>query len=174
MTNHTLSVLVLDQPGVLARVASLLSRRGFNIESLAVGPTEREDLSRITLVTEVEDPNVLEQLVKQLNKLVEIYKVIELEPNSVVRELILVKVHCNERNRSAVLDVVGLFRGKTVDVSFESVTVEATGSSDKLAALITMLEPYGIIELVKSGEVALSRGNKSINEKNRPALQVGR
>ncbi|WIY83619.1 acetolactate synthase small subunit [Propionimicrobium sp. PCR01-08-3] len=174
MTNHTLSVLVIDQPGVLARVASLFSRRGFNIESLAVGPTEREDLSRITLVTEVEDPNVLEQLVKQLNKLVEIYKVIELEPNSVVRELILVKVHCNERNRSAVLDVVGLFRGKTVDVSFESVTVEATGSSDKLAALITMLEPYGIIELVKSGEVALSRGNKSINEKNRPALQVGR
>lgn len=174
MTNHTLSVLVLDRPGVLARVASLFSRRGFNIESLAVGPTEREDLSRITLVTEVEDPNVLEQLVKQLNKLVEIYKVIELEPNSVVRELILVKVRCNERNRSAVLDVVGLFRGKAVDVSFESVTVEATGSSDKLAALITMLEPYGIIELVKSGEVALSRGNKSINEKNRPALQVGR
>ena len=174
MINHTLSVLVSDQPGVLARVASLFSRRGFNIESLAVGPTERDDLSRITLVTEVDDVTILEQLVKQLNKLVEVYKVIELEPNSVQRQLILVKVRCNERNRSAVLDVVGLFRGKAVDVSFESITVEATGSDDKLDALITMLEPYGIIELVKSGEVALSRGNKSINEKSRGVLRTAR
>ncbi|BEH03311.1 MAG: acetolactate synthase small subunit [Propionibacterium sp.] len=174
MSNHTLSVLVSDQPGVLARVASLFSRRGFNIESLAVGPTERDDLSRITLVTEVDDVTILEQLVKQLNKLIEVYKVIELEPNSVQRQLILVKVRCNERNRSAVLDVVGLFRGKAVDVSFESITVEATGSDDKLDALITMLEPYGIIELVKSGEVALSRGNKSINEKSRGVLRTAR
>ena len=174
MSNHTLSVLVSDQPGVLARVASLFSRRGFNIESLAVGPTERDDLSRITLVTEVDDVTILEQLVKQLNKLIEVYKLIELEPNSVQRQLILVKVRCNERNRSAVLDVVGLFRGKAVDVSFESITVEATGSDDKLDALITMLEPYGIIELVKSGEVALSRGNKSINEKSRGVLRTAR
>jgi acetolactate synthase-1/3 small subunit len=174
VSNHTLSVLVSDQPGVLARVASLFSRRGFNIESLAVGPTERDDLSRITLVTEVDDVTILEQLVKQLNKLIEVYKVIELEPNSVQRQLILVKVRCNERNRSAVLDVVGLFRGKAVDVSFESITVEATGSDDKLDALITMLEPYGIIELVKSGEVALSRGNKSINEKSRGVLRTAR
>ena len=174
MSNHTLSVLVSDQPGVLARVASLFSRRGFNIESLAVGPTERDDLSRITLVTEVDDVTILEQLVKQLNKLIEVYKVIELEPNSVQRQLILLKVRCNERNRSAVLDVVGLFRGKAVDVSFESITVEATGSDDKLDALITMLEPYGIIELVKSGEVALSRGNKSINEKSRGVLRTAR
>ena len=165
---------VSDQPGVLARVASLFSRRGFNIESLAVGPTERDDLSRIKLVTEVDDVTILEQLVKQLNKLIEVYKVIELEPNSVQRQLILVKVRCNERNRSAVLDVVGLFRGKAVDVSFESITVEATGSDDKLDALITMLEPYGIIELVKSGEVALSRGNKSINEKSRGVLRTAR
>ncbi len=174
MSTHTLSVLVSDQPGVLARVSSLFSRRGFNIASLAVGRTEKEGLSRITLVTEVDDANVLEQLVKQLNKLVEVYKIIELEPNSVQRQLILVKVRCTERNRSAVLDVVELFRAKGVDVSFDSVTVEATGSEDKLEALITMLEPYGIIELVKSGEVALSRGNKSINEKHRSALQSGR
>ncbi len=174
MSTHTLSVLVSDQPGVLARVSSLFSRRGFNIASLAVGRTEKEGLSRITLVTEVDDANVLEQLVKQLNKLVEVYKIIELEPNSVQRQLILVKVRCTERNRSAVLDVVELFRAKGVDVSFDSVTVEATGSEDKLEALITMLEPYGIIELVKSGEVALSRGNKSINEKHRSALQPGR
>ena len=122
----------------------------------------------------MDDVTILEQLVKQLNKLIEVYKVIELEPNSVQRQLILVKVRCNERNRSAVLDVVGLFRGKAVDVSFESITVEATGSDDKLDALITMLEPYGIIELVKSGEVALSRGNKSINEKSRGVLRTAR
>lgn len=172
MSTHTLSVLVDNKPGVLARVASLFSRRGFNIESLAVGPTERDDVSRITLVTSVDDPNVLEQLVKQLNKLIEVLKIIELEPHSVQRELILIKVRCSDNNRSAVIDVVGLFRGKAVDVGQESVTVEATGSSDKLAALVTMLEPYGIIELVKSGQVALGRGNKSINEKNRPALRV--
>lgn len=172
MSTHTLSVLVSNQPGVLARVASLFSRRGFNIESLAVGPTEREDVSRITLVTAVDEVNILEQLVKQLNKLVEVYKIIELEPNSVQRELVLVKVRCNEHNRSAVLDVVGLFRGKAVDVGHESVTIEATGSNEKLTALVTMLESYGIIELVKSGQVALGRGQKSINEKNRPALRA--
>lgn len=174
MTNHTLSVLVSDHPGVLARVASLFSRRGFNIGSLAVGTTEREGHSRITLVAEVADPAALEQLVKQLNKLIEVYKVVELDPNSVQRQLVLVKVRCGERNRSAVLEVVGLFRGKTVDVSFDSVTIEATGSEDKLNALLTMLEPYGIIELAKSGEVALGRGNKSINEKNRPAVVSAR
>lgn len=172
MSIHTLSVLVENKPGVLARISSLFSRRGFNIESLAVGPTERDDVSRITLVTSVDDITVLEQLVKQLNKLVEVYKVIELEPNSVERELILIKVRCNGQNRSAVIDVVGLFRGKAVDVSPETVTIEATGSSDKLAALVTMLEPYGIIELVKSGQVALGRGHKSINEKGRPVLRA--
>lgn len=169
---HTLSVLVSNQPGVLARIAGLFSRRGFNIESLAVGPTENEDVSRITLVTSVDDKYVLEQLVKQLNKLVEVYKIIELEPNSVQRELILVKVRCNDQNRSAIIDVVGLFRGKAVDVGPASVSVEVTGSSDKLAALVTMLEPYGIIELVKSGQVALGRGQRGINEKNRPALRA--
>ncbi len=172
MSTHTLSVLVENNPGVLARISSLFSRRGFNIESLAVGPTERSDISRVTLVTTVDDPRTLEQLVKQLNKLLEVYKILELEPNSVQRELILIKVRCNDHNRSAVIDVVGLFRGKAVDVGPDSVTVEATGSTDKLAALVTMLEPYGIIELVKSGQVALGRGNKSINEKNRPALRA--
>ena len=171
-STHTLSVLVDNKPGVLARISSLFSRRGFNIESLAVGPTERPEVSRITLVTTVDRPDVLEQLVKQLNKLVEVYKIIELAPNSGQRELILIKVRCNDTNRSAVIDVVGLFRGKAVDVGTESVTVEATGSSDKLAALVTMLEPYGIIELVKSGQVALGRGQKSITEKNRVALRA--
>ena len=172
MSTHTLSVLVSNKPGVLARVAMLFSRRGFNIESLAVGPTENPEISRITLVSTVDDPNTLEQLVKQLNKLVEVYKIIELEPNAVHRELILIKVRCSNANRSAIIDVVGLFRGKAVDVGPESVTIEATGGNDKLEALVTMLEPYGIIELVKSGEVALGRGNRSINEKKRPALRA--
>lgn len=170
MSTHTLSVLVSNKPGVLARISMLFSRRGFNIESLAVGPTANPDVARITLVSTVDDPGVLEQLVKQLNKLIEVYKIIELEPNAVRRELILVKVSCNNTNRSAVIDVVSLFRGKAVDVGPESVTIEATGSTEKLEALMTMLEPYGIIELVKSGQVALGRGNKSINEKKRPAL----
>ncbi len=172
MSTHTLSVLVSNQPGVLARVSGLFSRRGFNIESLAVGPTEREDISRITLVASVADTNSLEQLVKQLNKLVEVYKIIELEPNSVQRELMLVKVKCNDQNRSAIIDVVGLFRGKAVDVGPDSITIEASGGDDKLHALVSMLEPYGIIELVKSGQVALGRGNRSINEKNRAVLRA--
>lgn len=172
MSVHTLSVLVSNAPGVLARIAGLFSRRGYNIESLAVGPTERSDVSRVTLVTTVDESNALEQLVKQLNKLVEVYKIIELEPNAVQRELILVKVRCDDHNRSAIIDVVGLFRGKAVDVGPESITLEATGSSEKLAALLTMLQPYGIIELVKSGQVALGRGHRSIDEKNRPAWRA--
>lgn len=171
MTVHTLSVLVDNKPGVLVRVSALFSRRGFNIESLAVGPTENPAVSRITLVTEVEDTAVVEQLVKQLNKLVEVFKVIELEDNAVQRELILIKVRCDVSNRSAVLDVVSLFRGRAVDVGPESVTVEATGSAEKLAALVTMMEPHGIIELVKSGQVALGRGNKSLTEKTKSALR---
>lgn len=165
MTTHTLSVLVQDHPGVLTRVASLFSRRGFNIESLAVGPTEKEGVSRMTLVTVVDDERFVEQLVKQLNKLVEVLKVLELPESSVCREMILVKVRCDNTNRSSVIDVVSLFRGKAVDVGLASVTIEATGSHDKLEALLTMLEPYGVIELVKSGQVALGRGQKSINEK---------
>ena len=171
MSRHTLSVLVENSPGVLARVAGLFARRAFNIHSLAVGPTEHPTISRMTVVVDADDLP-LEQVTKQLNKLVEVYKIIELAPNSVQRELILIKVRCNDTNRSAVIDVVGLFRGKAVDVGTESVTVEATGSSDKLAALVTMLEPYGIIELVKSGQVALGRGQKSITEKNRVALRA--
>lgn len=172
MSSHTLSVLVSNTPGVLARVAMLFSRRGFNIESLAVGPTENEGTSRITLVTNIDSVGTLEQLVKQLNKLVEVTKIIELEPNAVCRELFLVKVRCNQKNRGDIIDVVSLFRGKAVDVGHESLTIEATGSEEKLDALLTMLEPYGIIELVKSGQVALSRGNRSINEKKRPALRT--
>ena len=166
-TTHTLSVLVTNAPGVLARVAALFSRRGFNIESLAVGPTERDDLSRITLVTEVDDVTILEQLVKQLNKLIEVIKVVELEPGAVGRELLLVKVRSDLSNRSQIVDTVSLFRGKAVDVSPDSITVEATGGREKLEALLEMLRPFGIIELVQSGQVALGRGPRSITDKSR-------
>jgi acetolactate synthase-1/3 small subunit len=162
MNLHTLSVLVENKPGVLARVAGLFSRRGFNIESLAVGPTEVPEVSRMTIVVAVEDLP-LEQVTKQLNKLVNVLKIVELEPAvSVQRELLLVKVRADATVRSQVLETVQLFRAKVVDVAPEAVTVEATGTADKLAALLRMLEPYGIREMVKSGMVAVGRGARSI------------
>ncbi len=162
MNRHTLSVLVENKPGVLARVAGLFSRRGFNIDSLAVGPTEVAEVSRMTIVVAVEDLP-LEQVTKQLNKLVNVLKIVELEPAvSVQRELLLVKVRADATVRSQVLETVQLFRAKVVDVAPEALTVEATGTSDKLAALLRILEPYGIREMVKSGMVAVGRGPRSI------------
>jgi acetolactate synthase-1/3 small subunit len=161
-THHTLSVLVENKPGVLARVASLFSRRGFNIESLAVGPTEHAEISRMTIVVAVEDLP-LEQVTKQLNKLVNVIKIVELDPaHSVQRELLLVKVRADQAVRSAVLETAELFRARVVDVSLESVTIEATGTGDKISALTAMLEPYGIREMVQSGMVAVGRGPRSI------------
>jgi acetolactate synthase-1/3 small subunit len=166
MTRHTLSVLVEDQPGVLARVAALFSRRGFNIESLAVGPTEVSGVSRMTISVNVEDLP-LEQVTKQLNKLINVLKIVELEPNSSVqRELVLVKVKVDKESRSAVLETVQLFRAKVVDVSSEALTIEATGNKEKLEAFLGSLEPYGIKELVQSGMVAVGRGDKSITERS--------
>ena len=162
MNRHTLSVLVEDKPGVLARVAGLFSRRGFNIESLAVGPTEVPEVSRMTIVVAV-DELPLEQVTKQLNKLINVIKIVELDPAvSVQRELLLVKVRADATVRSQVLETVQLFRAKVVDVAPEALTVEATGTSDKLSALLRMLEPYGIREMVKSGMVAVGRGPRSI------------
>ncbi|MGM1060483.1 acetolactate synthase small subunit [Saccharothrix sp. Mg75] len=162
MTRHTLSVLVEDKPGVLARVAGLFSRRGFNIESLAVGRTEHPDISRMTIVVSVEELP-LEQVTKQLNKLINVIKIVELEPAAAVqRQLLLVKVRADATVRSQVLETVQLFRAKVVDVSPEAVTVEATGTSEKLDALLRMLEPYGLREIVQSGMVAIGRGARSI------------
>lgn len=162
MTRHTISVLVQDVPGVLARIAGLFSRRGFNIESLAVGPTERADVSRMTIVVTV-DELPLEQVTKQLNKLVNVLKIVQLEPeNSVVRELLLVKVRTDAEVRSHVLETANLFRAKVVDVAPDAVTIEATGSREKLDALLRVLEPFGIKEIVKSGAVALGRGGKAM------------
>ncbi|MCF8530297.1 MAG: acetolactate synthase small subunit [Candidatus Nanopelagicales bacterium] len=165
MSRHTLSVLVEDQPGVLARVASLFSRRGFNIESLAVGPTELSDVSRMTIVVSVED-SPLEQVTKQLNKLINVLKIVELEPDqSVQREIMLVKVKADLETRSHILETVQLFRAKVVDVAHDAVTIEATGAHDKLLALLKVLEPFGIRELVQSGMVAMGRGSRSISDR---------
>jgi acetolactate synthase-1/3 small subunit len=164
MSTHTLSVLVENKPGVLARVAALFSRRGFNIESLAVGPTERPELSRITILVSVaEQP--LEQVTKQLNKLINVLKIVELEDSeAVLRELLLVKVRTDDQTRRAVLETVELFKAKVVDVAPDVLTIEVTGPPPKLDAMITMLEPYGIRELVQSGMVAMGRGNRSITQ----------
>ena len=162
MTTHTLSVLTENKPGVLARVAGLFSRRGFNIESLAVGPTEHPDVSRMTIVVSV-DELPLEQVTKQLNNLVNVIKIVELEPSTAVRrELLLVKVRADSTVRSQVLETVQLFRAKVVDVSPEALTIEATGTADKLDALLRMLEPFGVREMVQSGMVAVGRGRRSI------------
>lgn len=166
MSRHTLSVLVEDKPGVLARVASLFSRRGFNIESLAVGPTEIPDVSRMTIVVNVADLP-LEQVTKQLNKLINVLKIVELEPeSSVQREIMLVKVKADLDSRSHILETVTLFRAKVVDVATDAVTIEATGAHDKLEALLRVLEPFGIKELVKSGLVAMGRGSRSISDRS--------
>lgn len=166
MSRHTLAVLVENKPGVLARVASLFSRRGFNIDSLAVGPTENDEISRMTIVVNSEDIP-LEQVTKQLNKLINVIKIVELDPAlSVQREIVLIKVRADIQTRSHVLETVQLFRAKVVDVAPDAVTVEATGTADKLGALIRVLEPFGIRELVQSGMVAVSRGGRSMTDRS--------
>ena len=161
-----LAGLVENKPGVLARIAALFSRRGFNIDSLAVGETEYPDVSRMTVVVDVEDLP-LEQVTKQLNKLVEVLKVVELEPTSAVqRQVMLIKVRADAATRSQVLEMVQMFRAKVVDVATESLTIEATGTTDKLRALLDVLEPYGVKELVQSGIVAIGRGPRSITDRS--------
>ncbi|HEV7172481.1 acetolactate synthase small subunit [Pedococcus sp.] len=165
MSKHTLSVLVENKPGVLARIAALFSRRGFNIDSLAVGPTEHPEISRMTVVVDVE-ALPLEQVTKQLNKLVEVLKVVELEASaSVQREILLVKVRADMQSRSHVLETVQLFRAKVVDVGSDALTIEVTGNRDKLAAFLEVLEPFGVKELVQSGLVAIGRGPRSITDR---------
>lgn len=164
-TMHVLSVLVENKPGVLTRIAALFSRRGFNIHSLAVGPTEHEEISRMTVLVDAEELP-LEQVTKQLNKLIEVLKVVELEPDSTVaRRILLVKVKTEAATRSHVLETAELFRARVVDVSADSVTLEATGRVEKLEALLTLLEPYGVKELVQSGLVAIGRGPRSITDR---------
>jgi acetolactate synthase-1/3 small subunit len=165
MSTHVLSLLVEDKPGLLTRVAGLFARRGFNIESLAVGHSEIDGLSRITVVVDVEDLP-LEQVTKQLNKLINVIKIVELDPTqSVHREHLLIKVRVDNTTRSQVLEAVSLFRARVVDVSTDALVIEVTGDSGKTQALLKVLEPYGIKEMAQSGLLAIGRGSKSITER---------
>ena len=165
MSKHVLSLLVEDKPGILTRVAALFARRGFNIESLAVGTTEVAGLSRITVVVGVEGAP-LEQVTKQLNKLINVIKVVELEADQAVqRDHMLIKVRTDASTGSQVLEAVTLFRARVIDVVSDAVIIEVTGDTAKCAAFIKVLEPYGIKELVQSGVLAMGRGSKSITEK---------
>jgi acetolactate synthase-1/3 small subunit len=169
MTNgdalHTISVLVEDKPGVLTRVAGLFAARGFNIDSLAVGATEAEGVSRMTIVVNVET-KTLEQVTKQLNKLINIIKILEHEPGSAVeRELMLVKVRASGDARARVMEIAEVFRVNVVDVTHATLTLEATGKPEKLQALLELVEDFGIVELSRTGRIALARGDRGIRER---------
>ncbi|MGO1497745.1 acetolactate synthase small subunit [Agrococcus casei] len=163
--SHVLSLLVEDKPGLLTRVAGLFARRGFNIESLAVGKTEVPGLSRITVVVDVED-QPLEQVTKQLNKLINVIKIVELErDSSVQREHMMIKVRVDNASRAQVLEVINLFRARAIDVTTDALVIEVTGDTAKCQALVRLLEPFGIKEIVQSGLLAIGRGSKSISER---------
>ncbi|PKM94159.1 MAG: acetolactate synthase small subunit [Firmicutes bacterium HGW-Firmicutes-1] len=164
MKRHVLSVLVSNQSGVLSRVAGLFSRRGFNIDSLSVGETEHEDISRMTIVVTGDDL-VLDQITKQLDKLHDVLYIKELTKDAAVyRELLLIKVQATNENRAAIIEITDIFRAKIIDVASESLVVEVTGDQAKLEAFINLIEPYGIKEFTRTGLTALQRGNKVIKD----------
>lgn len=166
MAKHTLSVLVENHPGVLSRVAGLFSRRGFNIDSLAVGVTENKDISRMTIIVDGDDYTV-EQVSKQLNKLIDIIKIKQLEKGEAVsRELALIKVTATATTRAEIIQIVEIFRANIVDVSKNTLTIEISGGTDKVAALEDMLRGFGIKEIVRTGTIAIERGNKYIKVTN--------
>ena len=162
---HVLGVLVENQPGVLAKVAGLFSRRGFNIESLAVGTTEDPTVSRMTIVVEG-DENVIEQVAKQLNKLIDVIKVADIAEDSVKRELALIKVRATPATRNEIIQIVSVFRAQVVDISRDSLIIEITGDQDKISALVEMLKDFGIQEMVRTGIIAVDRGNRLIKNNN--------
>ena len=158
MSRHILSILVENKPGVLSRVTGLISRRGFNIESLAVAPTEDVNMSRLTAVV-CADEVLLEQVTKQLHKLVSVYKINEIADDAaIVRELVLIKVVAPPEKRSEVIEIANVFRAKIVDVANQSLTIEATGDESKLSGLENLLRAYGIKEITRTGKIAVSRG----------------
>lgn len=164
MSRHVLSVLVSNQSGVLSRVAGLFSRRGFNIDSLSVGETEHEDISRMTIVVRGDDL-VLDQITKQLNKLHDVLYIKELSRDaSVYRELLLIKVQATSENRAAIIEITDIFRAKIIDVASETLVIEITGDQTKLEAFIHLIEPYGIKEFTRTGLTALQRGNEVIKD----------
>lgn len=158
MNTHVLAVLVENRAGTLSRVSGLFSRRGFNINSLTVGETENPDVSRMTIAVTGDDA-VMEQIVKQLSKLVDVIAIRKLDSaGSIKREILLVKVKATEKNRSSIVEVAAIFRSRVIDISPNTITIEATGSFDKLEGLLQLLRPYGILELARTGLVALERG----------------
>jgi len=164
---HTLAILVENKPGVLTRVAGLFSRRGFNIESLAVGVTENPDISRITIVVSGDD-NILEQVEKQLNKLIDIIRVSDIPPeDSVSRELALIKVGVDSTTRAEVMQIVDIFRAKIVDVGIKSLVIEVTGDESKINAIEQLLRQFGIKEMVRTGRIAMNRGAKVVQSEKK-------
>ncbi|MCX9082391.1 MAG: acetolactate synthase small subunit [Candidatus Methanoperedens sp.] len=164
---HTLAILVENKPGVLTRVAGLFSRRGFNIESLAVGVTENLDTSRITIVVTGDD-NILEQVEKQLNKLIDVIRVSDIPPDeSVNRELALIKVGVDSTTRAEVMQIVDIFRAKIVDVGIKSLVIEVTGDESKINAIEQLLRQFGIREMVRTGKIAMNRGAKVVQSEKR-------
>lgn len=157
---HVLSVLVENKSGVLSRVAGLISRRGFNIESLSVGPTEDPTMSRITIIMDA-DEVAYEQITKQLHKLISVHKITDLTQTAAIeRELVLFKVHVTPEKRNEVIEIANIFRGNVVDVGKTSLTIEITGSEDKLKGIEDLLRAYGIKEIIRTGLIAMSRGSK--------------
>lgn len=157
---HVLSVLVENKSGVLSRVAGLISRRGFNIESLSVGPTEDPTMSRITIIMDA-DEIAYEQITKQLHKLISVHKITDLTQTAALeRELVLIKVHVTRDKRSEVIEIANIFRANIVDVGKTSLTIEITGSEDKLKGIEDLLRAYGIKEIIRTGLIAMSRGSK--------------
>ncbi|MHB8918831.1 MAG: acetolactate synthase small subunit [Desulfocucumaceae bacterium] len=155
---HTLAVLVLNKPGVLARISGLISRRVFNIESIAASSTEEPDITRITIVVQGDD-QILDQVVKQLSKLVDVIKIQELPwgKESIERELALIKVKAITNSRSEIVDIVNIFRANIVEVNRETIVIEMTGDEQKINALCAVLEEHGIVEIVRTGIIAMSR-----------------
>jgi acetolactate synthase-1/3 small subunit len=167
MNKHVLSVLVENHSGVLSRVSGLFSRRGYNIDSLSVGETEDPKISRMTIVVRGDD-YILEQIKKQLNKLIDVIKVIELDKErSVFRELAMIKVSAESSSRAAIIELVDIFRAKIVDVANQTLTVEMTGDEAKIEAFINLMAPYGIREIVRTGLTALERGSRNIKDRRK-------
>ncbi len=159
---HTLSVLVENKPGVLTRIAALFARRGFNIDSLAVGETEDPSLSRMTIAVDAQD-SPLEQVTKQLHKLINVIKITDLDPaTSVERELVLMKVKAGSETRAEIMQIVEVFRGKIVDVSPGAFVVEVTGNREKIDAMLKLVRPFGLLELVRTGRIAMGRGSAKL------------
>lgn len=157
---HILSVLVENKPGVLSRVTGLVSRRGFNIESLSVGPTEDQTLSRLTIIM-IADDVAYEQITKQLHKLISVHKITDLtQEQAIERELVLFKVHANPERRSEIIEIANVFRANIVDVGKSSLTIEVTGTKSKISGIEDLLRAYGIKEIIRTGIIAMSRGSK--------------